>query len=159
MTNRYYPKEFQDHGYVYLMLDPVNPNTFKFGLSKDPIERVEQLYTTGTPDRLELYQVWSVTNMRSAERIAHKRFADHRLNDSREFFEIVTFKGALDHNLEVPHQHFGGRDLADIYLQALTELLEADWYQAGLTFEEVDINDLFQKKDFLAATRKKFDSF
>ncbi len=78
-------------GFVYVMrsLDPTWYNRIKVGLSVDPYERGRQLYTTGVPFPFVIYEAWAVTDMAYAERIAHNVLMDHRVNDSREHFDVI----------------------------------------------------------------------
>lgn len=69
--------------------------------------------------------VWWVPNMKLAEDAAHEIMRGHRVNPKREFFHLVPNSAALD--LETPHPHFGGHDLADVYLETIRELIEEGW--------------------------------
>lgn len=50
---------------------------------------VPQLYRTGNALPYVLSQIWWVHDMPLAERVAHRRLADHRISPRREFFEIA----------------------------------------------------------------------
>ncbi len=79
--------------------------------------------------------VWKVSNMKIAENAAHEIMKGHRVNPRREFFHLVPVEAALD--LETPHQHFGGHDLADVYLEPVRELIEDGWDYIGIEYELV----------------------
>ncbi|GAB3530724.1 GIY-YIG nuclease family protein [Photobacterium alginatilyticum] len=151
------PQEFQGYGYIYLFVNENNPNEIKIGFSKDPITRRQQLHTTGTAQPMYIKYLWAVKDMREAERVAHYRMRGHRINDQREFFNIVTEDGALE--LEVPHQHYGGHDLADVYLDCLRNLIEDDWEYCGIHYERKDISEVVEKYNFDQVMSKKYNSF
>lgn len=77
--------------YVFRSLDPTWYNRIKVGLSVDPMERTKQLYTTGVPFPFIPYFAWAVTDMAYAELIAHSVLNDHRVNSSREHFDVIPF--------------------------------------------------------------------
>ncbi len=79
--------------------------------------------------------VWHVPNMKLAEEAAHEVMRGHRVNPKREFFHLVPNSAALD--LETPHQHFGGHDLADVYLHAIRELIEEGWDYLNIEYARV----------------------
>ncbi|WP_350227814.1 GIY-YIG nuclease family protein [Neptuniibacter halophilus] len=81
--------------HVYVMRDPRNYNDFKVGFSINPIQRKKQMYRTNTPLPFELYRVWAVANQRTTEQIAHARLYDHRINDRREWFEVIPLSSPL----------------------------------------------------------------
>ena len=112
-------------GYIYILVNETNPNEIKIGLSVDPVRRVKQLHTSGTALPMYFKYVWEVSNMKIAEEAAHEIMRGHRVNPRREFFHLVPADAALD--LETPHPHFGGHDLADVYLETVRELIEDGW--------------------------------
>ncbi|EGQ7698210.1 TPA: GIY-YIG nuclease family protein [Vibrio parahaemolyticus] len=149
--------EIHGHGYIYLFVNENNPNEIKIGLSQDPIRRRKELHTTSTPLPMYIKYIWAVRNMREAEKVAHYRMRGHRINDRREFFNIVTDEAALE--LETPHQHFGGHDLADIYLDRLRELIEDDWECCGIYYESKDLSEFFENQYFARIMNDKYNSF
>lgn len=70
-------------GFIYIFRNDRLHNEIKVGLSKNPFKRVMQLYTTATATPMNISVIWWVSDMRSAERIAHNRLADHRINRMR----------------------------------------------------------------------------
>ncbi|MCG9777609.1 GIY-YIG nuclease family protein [Photobacterium damselae] len=146
-----------EHGYIYLFVNENNPNEIKIGLSKDPIRRRKELHSTGTPLPMYIKYIWAVRNMREAEKIAHHRMREHRINDRREFFNIVTDEGALE--LETPHQHYGGHELADVYLGALRELIEDDWEYCDIYYERKNISEFVNNQYFAKIMNNKYNSF
>jgi len=121
-------------GFIYIFVNTTNPNEIKIGLSEDPVRRRQQLHSSGTAEQMYIKYIWEVSNMKLAEKIAHEVMKGHRVNPKREFFHLVPKSDALD--LETPHQHFGGHELADIYLQTVRELIEYAWdYFDDLEYE------------------------
>lgn len=75
--------------YVFRSLDPTWYNRIKVGLSVDPIQRTNGLYTTGVPFRFYPFYAWAVTDMAYAEQVAHNVLHDHRLVESKEHFDVI----------------------------------------------------------------------
>lgn len=138
--------EMKGHGYIYLFVNENNPNEIKIGLSIDPVRRRQELHSTGTSLPMNIKYLWSVHDMRKAEKIAHFSMRDHRINDRREFFNIVTSEAAQ--HLETPHQHYGGHDLADIYLHSLRERIEDDWEYSDIYYQRSIISEVEEKHFF-----------
>mgnify|MGYP000488240578 CR=1 FL=1 len=122
-------------GCIYILVNSTNPNEFKIGLSVDPVRRVKQLHSSGTAKPMYFQYVWHVPNMKIAEDAAHQVMSGHRVNPKREFFHLVSEEAALD--LETPHQHFGGHELADGYLHTVRELIEDGWDYLGIEHTRV----------------------
>ena len=122
-------------GYIYILVNRTNPNEIKIGLSVDPVRRVKQLHSSGTAMPMYIQYVWYVPNMKLAEEAAHEVMRGHRVNPRREFFHLVPEDAALD--LETPHQHYGGHDLADVYLQTIRVLIEDGWDYLNIEYERV----------------------
>jgi hypothetical protein len=122
-------------GYIYIFVNRTNPNEIKIGLSVDPVARVQQLHSSGTAKPMYIQYVWYVTNMKLAEQVAHEIMREHRVNPRREFFHLVPDSAAL--YLETPHQHFGGHDLADVYLHTIRELIEDGWDYLDIDYARV----------------------
>lgn len=124
-------------GYIYILVNETNPNEFKIGLSVDPVRRVKQLHTSGTALPMYFKYVWKVINMKEAEHAAHAVMSGHRVNSRREFFHLVPADQAL--YLETPHPHLGGHDLADVYLEAVRELIEDGWDYLDIKYTLVSV--------------------
>lgn len=122
-------------GYIYILVNSTNPNEIKIGLSVDPVRRVQQLHSSGTAMPMYFQYVWYVPNMKLAEEAAHEVMRGHRVNPRREFFHLVPANAALD--LETPHQHFGGHDLADVYLHTIRELIEDGWEYLNINYARI----------------------
>lgn len=122
-------------GYIYTLVNSTNPNEIKIGLSVDPIRRVKQLHTSGTAKPMRIKYVWKVPNMKVAEDAAHEIMKGHRVNQRREFFHLVPENAALD--LETPHPHFGGDELANEYLHAMREHIEDNWDNINIDYVRV----------------------
>lgn len=149
------PNELKGHGYIYVMLDALNPNVIKIGLSKEPIHRQAGLYNTSTPLPFVIKYIWAVTDMELAEDIAHIFMASHRINGRREFFELVTQTAAFETDLETPHQHYG-EELADVYLYSLMEELENQWDYMGVEYARKDLSEYATTRNFNHQMAKKY---
>ena len=77
-------------GYVYVISNPLFPSLVKIGYtSKSPEERIEQLDSTGLPEKfVEHYRI-KARDARSLEKKLHKHFESHRYSENREFFMIT----------------------------------------------------------------------
>ncbi|MDE1225682.1 GIY-YIG nuclease family protein [Vibrio aestuarianus] len=150
------PDELKGHGYIYVMLDQLNPNLIKIGLSKEPIDRQAQLYTTSTALPMTIKYIWTVTDMKLAEDVAHFFMRGHRVNGRREFFELVTPTAAIETDLETPHQHYNGEELADVYLYSLMEELESQWDYMGVEYRREDLSEYKQRRDFNKIMSQKY---
>ena len=128
-------KSHKGEGYIYILVNSTNPNEIKIGLSIDPFKRIKQLHTSGTAMPMYPQYLWKVSNMKTAEAYAHQTMKGHRVNPKREFFHLVPQSDAL--NLETPHQHFGGYELAEIYLHTIRELIENVWDYADIEYNLV----------------------
>jgi hypothetical protein len=95
-----------------------------------------QLYRTGNPLPLNIYQIWWVSNMVVAERIAHGRLADHRVNDKREFFEIAPTHLCW----EWEYQSY---EVTTVYLDVLIELIEGDFNTFDINYMDVDVQKAY----------------
>ncbi len=124
-------------GYIYIFRNDRLHNEIKVGLSKNPFKRVMQLYTTATATPMNISVIWWVSDMRRAERIAHDRLADHRINSRREFFLIAP---PNDFN-EFERMCY---DTTTICLEVLEELIEGDWASAGIAFGEMDVRKMYE---------------
>ncbi|AFT95755.1 hypothetical protein AMBAS45_11450 [Alteromonas macleodii str. 'Balearic Sea AD45'] len=122
-------------GYIYILVNETNPNEIKIGLSVNPARRVKQLHSSGTAMPMYFKYLWYVPNMKLAEEAAHEIMRGHRVNPRREFFHLVPDEAALD--LETPHQHFGGHDLAGDYLHTFRELIEDGWDYLNIRYVRI----------------------
>lgn len=119
-------------GYVYIFRDQLNNNLIKVGLSKQPITRIKQLHTTATALPFLLWHAWWVSNMRAAEKIAHARLADHRINPRRELFFI-----APPNDFDEFEQN--DYEITSVFLDVLTELIEDDFDSCNIAHRDVDL--------------------
>ncbi|MDV7708525.1 GIY-YIG nuclease family protein (plasmid) [Acinetobacter baumannii] len=118
-------------GYIYVLRDHLNNNLIKVGFTKDPIRRWKQLYNTSTALPMTLYYLWKVDDMRKAEKIAHIRLEDHRVNPRREFFEIAP----LPHFNEFERTDY---DISCTFLDVLIELIETDFRYGGINYQIIN---------------------
>ncbi len=83
-----------EHGYIYCLINPGFPSLVKIGATtKDPLERARELSApTSTPLPFVLAYHRAVKFPFEVEANLHRILADHRTNDSREFFSIPLYK-------------------------------------------------------------------
>lgn len=77
-------------GYIYIAINPSLPGQVKIGATiHDPMKRMQQLSaSTSIPMPFVLAYSRYVYAPFAVESALHDRFANHRINDSREFFQI-----------------------------------------------------------------------
>lgn len=77
------------------------PNLIKIGYSeKNPLKRLNQLYSTGVPEPFEAIAAFYVSNAKLCEEKVHQVLQDYRTNKHREFFEILP-KDALKLSMNI----------------------------------------------------------
>jgi anaerobic glycerol-3-phosphate dehydrogenase len=65
------------------------PGLVKIGMTtKNPRDRLKELYTTGVPHPFSLLFEQHVKDARQAEKLLHHRLSSYRLSKQREFFQI-----------------------------------------------------------------------
>lgn len=124
------------NGYVYIFRDQLNNNLIKVGFSIHPITRLKQLHTTGTPLPFSMAHAWWVGDMRLAEKIAHARLRDHRVNSRREFFFIAPPS-------DFSHFEQTDYDITCVFLDTLIELIEDDFQYHEIPYATVDLPKYF----------------
>lgn len=84
-------------GYIYAMSCGAIPDLIKLGATtKSPTERAKQLTaSTSSPSPFVVLYSKRVSDCTAAEALLHERFADRRVNDGREFFQITLEEAAL----------------------------------------------------------------
>jgi hypothetical protein len=94
---------------VYVLTNPAMPGIVKIGhtTQANPQVRMDQLYTTGVPLPFECAIAVEVEdgNAGEIENALHTAFGPHRVNPSREFFEIEV------HQVEALLRVLPGRDI------------------------------------------------
>ena len=77
-------------GEVYILHNcSLREGLLKIGLTTRTAEtRARELWTTGIPDKFTVLFSWRVNNAAEIERRLHARFAEFRVSDSREFFQV-----------------------------------------------------------------------
>lgn len=76
-------------GYVYVLTNPAMPGLVKIGRTTACVNgRAAQLYQTGVPQPFEVAFSILSPDCEEMELRAHERFANERLNASREFFKV-----------------------------------------------------------------------
>lgn len=93
---------------------------------------VPQLYRTGNALPYVLSQIWWVHDMPLAERVAHRRLADHRISPRREFFEIAPQHRCWE-------WEYKSEEVTDSFLETLIELIEQDFAANRISFMDVHI--------------------
>lgn len=74
-------------GSVYILENPAMPDLIKIGHTKRTVEeRVNELYTTGVPERFKIVHKYPCEDHERLERAIHKKLANYRHNPEREFF-------------------------------------------------------------------------
>ncbi len=89
-------------GWLYLITNPHMPGLVKIGCTrKHPLQRARELGAgTGVPAEMVLAYYQDFSDCFEAERLTHEHYADYRVNESREFFQVavsdaVKFVGGL----------------------------------------------------------------
>jgi hypothetical protein len=75
-------------GFVYIILNPDFPHLIKIGRSKNPEKRIKELQGTGVPKPYIRIYDEIVSDAAKVENRLHKRFAEYRDTNNREFFRI-----------------------------------------------------------------------
>lgn len=76
-------------GYIYIASNKGMPGLVKIGMtSKNPRDRLKELYTTGVPYPFHLLYEQRVKDPRHAEKLLHHKLASCRMSRQREFFQI-----------------------------------------------------------------------
>ena len=78
-------------GYIYCVSNPMFDNIYKVGMTeRDPITRINELYSTNIPLPYNLEFAKKVNNVRDVEKTIHTILEKYgkRININREFFEI-----------------------------------------------------------------------
>lgn len=77
-------------GKVYVLTNKYMPNLVKIGYTTQPIEdRLRELDRTGVPWPFKCHFAIETDRYVEIEKFVHAAFADHRVRDNREFFEIA----------------------------------------------------------------------
>ena len=75
--------------FIYVLTNPTMPNLVKIGRTTDLATRLRSLSAaTGVPVPFECFFFCEVTDSLKVEKALHDAFADHRVNEKREFFRI-----------------------------------------------------------------------
>ncbi|KAL6059207.1 Nuclear GTPase SLIP-GC [Balamuthia mandrillaris] len=83
------PNNYLQTGYVYVASNPgYQHDYFKIGLTGRALnKRVQELRTTGVPQRFEIKRHWRTNHTKIFEHIMHKLFSSMRVTKDREFFQ------------------------------------------------------------------------
>ncbi|MFA0108495.1 GIY-YIG nuclease family protein [Vibrio breoganii] len=144
----------KDSGFIYILQTANNPNEVKIGLTKKPIERMIELYNTSIALPPILKRLWSVQDVNRAEKLAHEKLARHRVNDKREFFNLITLESALTHGLEIPTIATDGLD--DQYIEVIESKIEEVWFIKGIDYQRCDNQNEYENYVFNTLMSQKF---
>lgn len=74
---------------VYILSNPSMPELIKIGRTNRSVEeRLKELNNTSLPTQFSVEHIIETSNSKYLEKMIHKNFDDHRVNDNREFFRI-----------------------------------------------------------------------
>ena len=77
-------------GKIYIMTNDAMPNYIKIGRTTSTLEqRMKELDTTGVPLPFRCHYAVEVDDHETKEKLIHDGFADHRVRQNREFFELA----------------------------------------------------------------------
>ncbi len=87
MSSNLYPDRL---GFCYVLINSHMPGICKIGATrKHPLSRTKELgAATGVPGEFSLAYYQSFGDSFAAETLTHHHFADHRVNEGREFFAL-----------------------------------------------------------------------
>ena len=80
---------------VYILKNEFMPGLIKIGRTDDLTKRLKQLYTTSLPHPFEVHYAAIVEDAVRDEMWLHSIFADRRLKNNREFFDVSPELAAL----------------------------------------------------------------
>jgi hypothetical protein len=78
-------------GYVYILMNKAfGPSVVKIGQGKHPPDRAQAIYSgaTGVPQPFDVVSAYSTVDSVAAEKLAHRRLRQYRMNLRREFFRV-----------------------------------------------------------------------
>lgn len=77
-------------GKIYIMTNDAMPGYIKIGRTTSTLEqRMKELDTTGIPLPFRCHYAVEVDDHETKEKLIHDGFADHRVRQNREFFELA----------------------------------------------------------------------
>lgn len=77
-------------GKIYIMTNDAMPSYIKIGRTTNTLEqRMKELDTTGIPLPFRCHYAVEVDDHEIKEKLIHDAFADHRVRQNREFFELA----------------------------------------------------------------------
>ena len=82
-------------GYLYIMRNPIRPDLYKIGRSKDPASRRKGLSATSVPEDYEALLAYPVRDSYKAESLAFALLDDFRYANRKEFF-FASFDQIVD---------------------------------------------------------------
>lgn len=156
------PKE---PGFVYAMWAE-GSTYFKFGLSKNPEQRLKQVYPK-MPFRTCLVRLWSVPHMKFAEDFMHRAFSHKRVNG--EWFELEpidiwalfqdmggnqkTFSSWLSNDLEYAYAHHFMVDVIGLDVDWIRSF-QVETQSVDIECLQFEIGRLFKKHKSVSLVRQ-----
>lgn len=143
-------------GYVYLLTNEAMPGLVKIGYTNGTVEkRMDQLFTTGVPQRFDCFFAVKVEDAKSVENKIHHALDSFRQPD-REFFRIApervrSLMQLPDHNVYVPN---GATDSSEEQLGDRPNLPRLNLKAAGL---EVGNELVFSRGEKISVIVKSSD--
>lgn len=87
---------------VYIFSNPSMPELIKIGRTNRSVEeRLKELNNTSLPTQFSVEYIIETSDSKYLEKLIHKNFDEHRVNDNREFFRIhpkIVFEYAISIN-------------------------------------------------------------
>lgn len=103
-------------GIIYVLSNPsFKENYLKIGITTEIERRVKELYSSGVPTPFECEFAYEIDDYEAVERAMHKLLDDHRVNPTREFFEIDV------ENIKSIFSHFKGAVLVTSKVEKIIE--------------------------------------
>jgi hypothetical protein len=122
-------------GYIYILSNPAfKENLLKIGYTTNNAPtRAKQLYTTGVPAKYKIVYTEDVDNPKEIETKIHRKLADFRYNEDREFFNLPIREA----------------------ISKVQEVTQREIYKNGLHIldENMNFRWLCKPKDFIVLTR------
>jgi hypothetical protein len=81
----------KDPGFIYAVSNSAFPNLIKIGMTKRSVESRLSEMGTGTPGEWRIIARAYLSHALGAEKLLHNHFSEFRVNDRREFFDVLPF--------------------------------------------------------------------
>jgi hypothetical protein len=152
-------------GWIYILSNESFPEYYKVGTTtRDPEERIQELFTTGVPTPFILEYSCLVESSFDMEQFIHQRLDSYRVNGQREFFEcglrniISTIRNEIEsRNFVILFEEYGENGYLS---REIESYLERGWDPnlKGWEFpREIVIEDGVDEIDEYLTTSLKLD--